>query len=154
MKRPRHDRPDQGNTIHLRTWESGARLQATEQFKQIFHVQNKQGHTPPMSNTGQPLCHRFYATGRCSDTYKRYHEPLNQQEQQLWRAFLDHCRSKYQRFSSRFQHTIRNPRNTNNTSDATSQASSLSSATSQTNTPVPSITVSNSSVQNGETEKP
>ena len=151
-RRDRHDHHDQGNTIHLQTWEIGARLQVNEQFKQIFHVQNKQGHTPPLSHTSKPLCHPFYAIGRCSDTCKRYHETLNQQEQQLWQAFLDHCRSKYQRFSSRFQHTVRTPRNTNNTSDTTSRASSLSSSTGQTNAPVPFITVSNDSVQNGETD--
>lgn len=58
-KRPRPDPPNNDNKIYLQEWDQGAKLCPNEAFHLIFHVSNKVGATPPLSNTGVPLCHRF-----------------------------------------------------------------------------------------------
>ena len=97
--------------MYLQTWEPGARLQPTESYQKVFHVQNKLGISPLLANNSTPMCHKFYATGQCKRSCRRSHSPLDEDEKRTWRSFIDHCKERYHSFINNMGRPNRTPTN-------------------------------------------
>ena len=61
----------------------------------MFYWENTKGTDIPKTESGTPMCTRFYGTGVCFGNYNKAHTVLDQEEKATWKKFITHYREKH-----------------------------------------------------------